>query len=337
MPYFSVIVPTHNSARTLEDCLRGIRNSLYKDYELIVVDCGSHDATRTVAERYADRIVALDHTANDGAAREAGIHQARGDVIVNVDSDAVVRNDTLSRIAHFFLSRKEATAVTGLLAKEHPHRGYFSQYKNLYMHYIFKKLPERIRFLYGSLFAFRRDAAQYFDNDFSLTNDTAFGQRIASSGSLIFFLRDVEVVHLKRHTLGSFIRNDFKIPFQWARVFLKYDGWRQLGKGGTGFAHASKGQLISVVLAPLIAALLIAGIGNGLMRGTGVFLWFVWLSLNYDFFAFLYREKGISFSLMAAWVTFFDHCIMASGVVCGVAHAIARGVRSPRGNLQEAS
>lgn len=45
MPHISVIVPVYNREKTLERCLKAIRASEYKDYELIVIDDASQDAT----------------------------------------------------------------------------------------------------------------------------------------------------------------------------------------------------------------------------------------------------------------------------------------------------
>ena len=55
----SVIIPTYNRADTLEACLQAVRGSTFRDYELVVVDCGSQDASRDIARRYADRLVEL--------------------------------------------------------------------------------------------------------------------------------------------------------------------------------------------------------------------------------------------------------------------------------------
>jgi len=55
------------------------------------------------------------------------------------------------------LAHPDCAALTGLLSKEHPNAGFFSQYKNLYMHYIFKKMSERVTFMYGSINAFRKE------------------------------------------------------------------------------------------------------------------------------------------------------------------------------------
>ena len=49
----SIITPAYNTEKTIEDCLKSVRASNYRDYELIVVDDGSDDPTYEIASRYA--------------------------------------------------------------------------------------------------------------------------------------------------------------------------------------------------------------------------------------------------------------------------------------------
>lgn len=97
----SVIVPTHNQAALLAESLRALSSqSLGGDqYEIIVVDDGSTDATPMVIARAGSGVIPVRLPSRRGrsAARNAGIRQARGQVIVFVDSDVIVRPDFLLR------------------------------------------------------------------------------------------------------------------------------------------------------------------------------------------------------------------------------------------------
>ena len=137
-PYLSVVVPTYNSKDTIEACLKAIRDSSYKDFELIVVDDGSQDETVKISERYVDKVMRQDGHRGRQYARAQGLKSASAEIIVNIDSDIIIKKDTLYKIAAYFSSHKDIHALTGLLSKEHPNAGFFSQYKNLYMHYVSK-------------------------------------------------------------------------------------------------------------------------------------------------------------------------------------------------------
>lgn len=324
-PFISIIVPVYNGEKTIEKCLRSIRNQDYPNdkYETIVVDDGSQDRTCAIAKKLADRVVK--HRINFGLrrARKSGIKTAKGEIIANVDSDVLIKPNTLSKIVDYFCKYQKVHALTGLLSKDHPNTNFFSQYKNLYMNYIFKKLPEKVTFLYGSMYAFRKEVAQLYNPDFDIGEDTAFGQRLVSCGKRIAFLRDLEVIHLKRYGLFSFVKNDFRVPFYWAKIFFKSNGWRRLGKNNTGFSHSPKEQLVSVTLAPIAFILSLAAVGGYLPFSIAVPILLLWFLLNIDFLGYLTKEKGFLFGILASFVTFVDNIIMAAGILCGFCTILA--------------
>ena len=85
-PFFSVIVPAHNSQQYLARCLGSVKRQTFKDYELIVVCDACTDDTATVARKYADRVIETNH-GMDGLARNAGIDAARGQWLMFLDDD----------------------------------------------------------------------------------------------------------------------------------------------------------------------------------------------------------------------------------------------------------
>lgn len=90
----SVVIPTKNSAPTLDHCLESLARQSYKKFEIIVVDNYSTDNTREIARRYTDKV----YTA--GSERSAqvnyGIKKAKGDIIYRVDSDFVLEHGVLA-------------------------------------------------------------------------------------------------------------------------------------------------------------------------------------------------------------------------------------------------
>ena len=87
----SVVVPAYNAEATLDETLHSVRAQTHAALEIIVVDDGSTDATRAVAERHAaaDARVQVLHQRNAGvaAARNAGWHHAQSPFIAFVDAD----------------------------------------------------------------------------------------------------------------------------------------------------------------------------------------------------------------------------------------------------------
>jgi GT2 family glycosyltransferase len=81
------VVCCYNSAPTLTDCLEGLDELDYPDYEVIVVDDGSTDDTAALAERHDVRLI---RTGNRGLsrARNTGIEAAGGEIVAFIDGDA---------------------------------------------------------------------------------------------------------------------------------------------------------------------------------------------------------------------------------------------------------
>jgi len=102
LPKVSVVVCTHNGAATLAECLGGLFRLDYPDYEVIVVDDGSTDASAEIAADYPVRLI---RTENHGlsAARNEGLAATTGDIVAYIDDDAVPDSHWLRYLATVLL------------------------------------------------------------------------------------------------------------------------------------------------------------------------------------------------------------------------------------------
>jgi O-antigen biosynthesis protein len=100
-PRISVVVCAYNAEATIEECLEAALRLEYGDFEIVVVDDGSTDATPDLLRRYPVRVVT---TANRGlsAARNTGAEVADGEIVAYLDSDAYPDRHWLSYLAHAF-------------------------------------------------------------------------------------------------------------------------------------------------------------------------------------------------------------------------------------------
>jgi GT2 family glycosyltransferase len=86
-PRFSVVICSHNGAKTIRDCLKALSRQSYSNFETIVVNDGSTDGTREIAAEYDVRLIT---TENQGLsrARNVGWRAAIGEYIAYIDDDA---------------------------------------------------------------------------------------------------------------------------------------------------------------------------------------------------------------------------------------------------------
>ena len=87
----SVVIPAYNAEATLDETLRSVRTQTHRALEILVIDDGSTDNTRRVADRHAGddaRVrVVTQVTAGVAAARNRGWQIAQSDLIAFVDAD----------------------------------------------------------------------------------------------------------------------------------------------------------------------------------------------------------------------------------------------------------
>jgi O-antigen biosynthesis protein len=97
-PRASVVVCTRNGAKTLRDCLGGLLELDYPDFEVLVVDDGSTDATTQIASEFPFRVLSsggrgLSH------ARNRGLEESSGEIVAYLDDDARPDPHWLTHIA----------------------------------------------------------------------------------------------------------------------------------------------------------------------------------------------------------------------------------------------
>ena len=95
---FSVIIPVYNTEKYLGKCLDSLLNQSYSNFEALIVNDGSTDASEEVIKQYLnDSRITLISQENKGlgGARNTGILAAKGEYLVFLDSDDYLSFDCL--------------------------------------------------------------------------------------------------------------------------------------------------------------------------------------------------------------------------------------------------
>lgn len=288
--------------------------------EILVVDCDSHDGTRRVVADFPVKLLTLPPGKGKGAARNEGAAHAAAPVLLLVDADVVVPPDAVRRVLNRLDSDPSITAVNGLLSEKCAYGDFFSKYKNLYMYYRFKDLPDQIDFLFSSITAIRKESYISFEDDIK-PKDTEAGKRLSREGKRIVFDRHLQVLHLKRHDFFSLTRNDFAVPFGWARVFLRQKGVKDV-IATKRFAHAPMTQILTLLLAPLILGLACISFFEPTSATFFLTVAAIWTVLNLRLFLYFGSAGGFWFLVQAVPFTFYDNLVMFCGTASGFLAAI---------------
>ena len=110
----SIILPVYNAEKYLEKCLKSILSQSFSDFEVILINDGSKDASSIICETYANkdnRIVYINQI-NQGVAmaRNVGLKQAKGTYIGFVDADDVIENNMFQNLINP-IAKKEYDVV----------------------------------------------------------------------------------------------------------------------------------------------------------------------------------------------------------------------------------
>lgn len=108
-PAISVVIPTRNSGRTIEACIRSARRQTHPSVEIVVVDNASSDDTLAIAAELAD--IAVDSGPERSAQRNLGARLAGGEVLAFIDSDMVLSEAVAAEAAALFAEPDVAAAV----------------------------------------------------------------------------------------------------------------------------------------------------------------------------------------------------------------------------------
>lgn len=104
-PRVSVVIPCHNSELYIEETVSSVLDQDLRDFEIVLVDDGSRDATvdvvRALIQRLPARTIRLIEQANRGqaGARNTAIDAARGRYILPLDSDDLIADGMLAHCA----------------------------------------------------------------------------------------------------------------------------------------------------------------------------------------------------------------------------------------------
>jgi cellulose synthase/poly-beta-1,6-N-acetylglucosamine synthase-like glycosyltransferase len=261
-PPVSVVVCTYNGGRTLEQCLRSLRRLDYPQYEVIVVDDGSTDATADIVTRLRLPGVYLVRQDNAGkpAALNTGIRHARGDLLVLVDGDTVFEPDAVGRLIQP-LKDPRVGAVSGN-TKVANRRGLLGRWQHL--EYVIGFNLDRRMFdiarcmptVPGAIGAFRRAAVQDVGgvSAQTLAEDTDFTMAVIRAGWQVVYEPAAIAWTEAPATLRQLWRQRYRWCYGTMQAMWKHR--RALGQRGAAGRLGRRGLsylLLFQVLLPLCA------------------------------------------------------------------------------------
>lgn len=116
IPQVSIIVPCYNLAQYLDEALQSIYNQTYIDWECVIVDDGSHDNTKDVAQNWESKdprfIYLYKENGGVSSARNFGIEKAKNEFILTLDADDKYEPNFLEKAITVLLANDDLGIVS---------------------------------------------------------------------------------------------------------------------------------------------------------------------------------------------------------------------------------
>ncbi len=330
-PRLSVIIPAYNAGNTLPDCLAALERSLPSDTEVIIVDDGSSDGSiGRNAPANATVIRMGNGPRGPAAARNRGAESARGEILIFLDADVAVHDDTLKKIDDMFRTHPEIDALFGSYDDNPSASGWISRYKNLLHHSVHQHGNRKAFTFWAGCGAVRREIFHKsggFDESFVRPSieDIELGYRMCGQGRSILLCPEIQVIHLKRWTFRDVVLTDIvnrAVP--WTRLILKE-------KKLPADLNLNVSSRFSALIVWIILGSVITGFFNP-------WIWLVlplamlllWL-LNRDIYGLFLRKGGVLFfidaTMMHAFYLFYSSAVFG---IIGVETLLSRMVKRKR-------
>ncbi len=117
LPPLTILIPAHNEEKFIKETLDAIKNLNYPNFEVIVIDDNSSDKTSEIVEEYLKHenfhLIKLLKNVGKAKALNIGLKFVKTDLIVVIDADTILKEDSLRYMAHHFNKIPRLAAVTG--------------------------------------------------------------------------------------------------------------------------------------------------------------------------------------------------------------------------------
>mgnify|MGYP005840942673 CR=1 FL=1 len=225
-----MVVPNYNGADTIALCLEALLASDYGDFEVVVVDDGSSDASVQLIEsfvgRHSDRLqsspfrlLRMPGRCGAAAARNAGAAEAGGKFLFFIDADCVVTPRTLALAAETALNSPQGVVVGGTYTPHPFDSGFYSLFQSVFIHHFEVKRVDNPDYVAShalliSAAAFRSSGG-FPQNFMPIIEDVEFSHRLRRQGHLLRMEPKITVRHIFNYDLKRSLANARRKAHYW--------------------------------------------------------------------------------------------------------------------------
>ncbi len=325
----SVILSVYNGGGALRECLASLARHREQFSELIVVDDGSTDDAIAFPEDFGARVLKVGSRKGPANGRNLGALAASSEILLFLDADVCISENTIPRIRRRFEQDAGLGAVFGSYDNAPRATQLVSQFRNLLHHFVHQSSRENASTFWSGCGAIRREIFLQnagFDGSYANASveDIELGSRLVRGGVRIALDREIQVNHLKRWTLGKMVMTDvWWRGMCWTRLILASGRM----PNDLNLRYRSR---ISVALSGLLCVLPAAGFFSWYSASLIPIVLGSILALNAPFYRFLASRRGYGFAAASAPLHLLYFFCCGAGFCLGVGAYWYSRVTAPR-------
>ena len=308
-PAVSIIVPAYENPEELERCLQSLQQGELEDESEVIVidDCSSEQsgAIEQTAQKYNAGYYRQDKNAGPGVARNRGASEARGDILVFIDSDCVAPKGWLTKLIKPIRYGK-CLATTACYAGP-----VISAWITVFQDedYRYRMPSEEIDTSFVNSCNFAIDKKVFQDcGGFPaqrISEDMVLGLMLSKRGTPPRFLPDAGVRHDYHSTLNGYLKQRFSFAFNTVRSFLDRDkiSSKEANSNEQSFnpVRTALGMLFTGIAVLSLIGAVISGLLNSGYTAAFLIGGFVSLiletSVHGRFLMFLIKRQGLTMAI----------------------------------------
>ena len=215
IPVVSVVIPSYNSAQYIRQCLKAIQSQNTKlPFEVLLIDSSNDGTEQIVGNEFSEvKLFHFQDRRSVGTARNIGVEEARGKVVLFVDTDCIVEPTWVEQM-YAAIQNFKADGVCGSFQNGTPWSitgsiGFYLEFFRFLPH---NGKPYTTLFLVGGNSGFRKEIFKYAHyNDKSVGDDFTFSWQLRNMGKNLLFLPSVSVKHINKTGLLNVLRYQYKL------------------------------------------------------------------------------------------------------------------------------
>lgn len=225
-PRITVIIPVYNGERTIKSCVESVIKAKPNSKEIIVVDNNSTDRTRHILNKIGKIKVRSEQKQGPAAARNRALKDAKGEFVIFVDADVVVKQDTFTELLKC-IKKKQVAGVGGVPeSSDKENLISMSQDIRLFGNSISDTKVKEVDHFPSMIAIYKMDILKkigfYNESYFPSGEDVDLNYRIRKLGRKLLVNPSSRVYHNHPLTLKSLVKKWFNYGKGWARLSKEY-------------------------------------------------------------------------------------------------------------------